>query len=246
MIKRRDLLALGLALSASSALAQTTPAPTTAQPATPPPAVAKPATVRVNMDTGQGRIVIELETGRAPITAGNFLRYVDQKRYDGANFFRASRAPGSADYGLIQGGVQNDPAKVLKPIAHEPTTKTGIKHTDGTLSIGRNAPGTATSDFFICVGDAPYLDADPAASGRQSGLRRLWPRGRGHGRGPQDPGSADAGQGQQPGHEGPDPGSLRADHPHAPRAGRANRSLIQPGQIRARWATALAAGTSRI
>lgn len=170
MIKRRHLLALGLALFASTALAQTAPAPAPAQPVTPPAAVAKPATVRVNMDTGQGRIVIELETGRAPITAGNFLRYVDQKRYDGANFFRASRAPGSVDYGLIQGGVQNDPAKVLKPIAHEPTTKTGIKHTDGTLSIGRNAPGTATSDFFICVGDAPYLDADPAAPGDNLGF----------------------------------------------------------------------------
>jgi len=161
MIKRRHLLALGLALTASSALGQTAPAPA---PATPP------ATVRVNMDTGQGRIVIELETGRAPITAGNFLRYVDQRRYDGANFFRASRAPGSVDYGLIQGGVQNDPAKVLPPIKHEPTTKTGIKHTDGTLSIGRNAPGTATSDFFICVGDAPYLDADPAAQGDNLGF----------------------------------------------------------------------------
>lgn len=169
MIKRRNLLALGLALSASSALAQTPPAPAAVQPAT-PPAAAKPATVRVNMDTGQGRIVIELETGRAPITAGNFLRYVDQKRYDGANFFRASRAPGSVDYGLIQGGVQNDPAKVLPPIKHEPTTKTGIKHTDGTLSIGRNAPGTATSDFFICVGDAPYLDADPSAPGDNLGF----------------------------------------------------------------------------
>ncbi len=170
MIQRRALvLALGLAWSASSALAQTAPTPAPVPLAT-PPAASKPATVRVNMDTGQGRIVIELETGRAPITAGNFLRYVDQKRYDGANFFRASRAPGSVDYGLIQGGVQNDPAKVLKPIPHEPTTKTGLKHTDGTLSIGRNAPGTATSDFFICVGDAPYLDADPSAPGDNLGF----------------------------------------------------------------------------
>jgi peptidyl-prolyl cis-trans isomerase A (cyclophilin A) len=163
---RRDLLTVVLTLVAVPALAQTSQPPLQS-PAAPPPT---PATVLVNMDTGQGRIVIALEVGRAPITAGNFLRYVDQKRYDGASFFRASRAPGAVDYGLIQGGVQNDPAKVLKPIAHEPTTKTGLKHTDGTLSIGRNAPGTATSDFFICVGDAPYLDADPSAPGDNLGF----------------------------------------------------------------------------
>ena len=59
---------------------------------------------------------------------------------------------------------------MLRPIAHEPTTQTGIKHTDGVVSIARNAPGTATSDFFICVGDAPYLDADPAAPGDNAGF----------------------------------------------------------------------------
>lgn len=160
MINRRSLAALVLTLAATPALAQM-PAPA-AKPA--------PATVRVNLDTGQGRIVLELEVERAPITSGNFLRYVDQKRYDGASFFRASRAPGAVDYGLIQGGVQNDPAKVLKPIAHEPTSQTGLKHTDGVISIGRNAPGSATSDFFICVGDAPYLDADPAGAGDNLGF----------------------------------------------------------------------------
>lgn len=160
MINRRSLTALVLALGATPALAQS-----------PTPSVKPtPATVRVNLDTGQGRIVLELEVERAPITSGNFLRYVDQKRYDGASFFRASRAPGAVDYGLIQGGVQNDPAKVLKPIAHEPTSQTGLKHTDGVISIGRNAPGSATSDFFICVGDAPYLDADPAGAGDNLGF----------------------------------------------------------------------------
>lgn len=160
MINRRSLTALVLALGATPALAQS-PTPSV-KPA--------PATVRVDLDTGQGRIVLELEVERAPITSGNFLRYVDQKRYDGASFFRASRAPGAVDYGLIQGGVQNDPAKVLKPIAHEPTSQTGLKHTDGVISIGRNAPGSATSDFFICVGDAPYLDADPAGAGDNLGF----------------------------------------------------------------------------
>jgi peptidyl-prolyl cis-trans isomerase A (cyclophilin A) len=102
---------------------------------------------------------------QAPITTANFLRYVDRKLYDKATFFRASRAPGATDYGLIQGGLQNVGA--LPPVAHEPTTQTGLKHTDGVVSIARTAPGSATSDFFICVGDAPYLDANPAAPNTQ-------------------------------------------------------------------------------
>ncbi|ALL13539.1 peptidylprolyl isomerase [Caulobacter henricii] len=157
---RRDLIAIALTLVAAPALAQ---GPQVAAPTA-------PATVRVNLETGQGVIVIELYVDKAPITTANVLRYVDQKRYDGATFFRASRSPGPVDYGLIQGGLQGDPARVLKPIAHEPTTQTGIKHTDGVVSIARNAPGTATSDFFICVGDAPYLDADPAAPGDNAGF----------------------------------------------------------------------------
>lgn len=162
---RRDLLALGGAFIGAPVLAQ----PLEASPqATDTLALAN--TVRVDVETGQGKIVIALYVDRAPITTANFLRYVDQKRYDGATFFRASRAPGPVDYGLIQGGLQGDPARVLKPIAHEPTTQTGIRHTDGVVSIARNAPGTATSDFFICVGDAPYLDADPAAPGDNAGF----------------------------------------------------------------------------
>jgi peptidyl-prolyl cis-trans isomerase A (cyclophilin A) len=129
--------------------------------------VAKPP-VRVALETPQGRIVIELAVAQAPITSANFLRYVDRKLYDQATFFRASRAPGAVDYGLIQGGLQGIGA--LAPIAHEPTTQTGLKHTDGTVSIARTAPGTATSDFFICIGDAPYLDANPAATGDNQGF----------------------------------------------------------------------------
>lgn len=162
---RRDLLALVGAFIGAPVLAQ--PLGTTSRAAD---SLAGANTVRVDVETGQGKIVIALYVDRAPVTTANFLRYVDQKRYDGATFFRASRAPGPVDYGLIQGGLQGDPARVLKPVAHEPTTQTGIKHTDGVVSIARNAPGTATSDFFICVGDAPYLDADPAAPGDNAGF----------------------------------------------------------------------------
>jgi len=128
-----------------------------------PAAAAEPDVTPVALATPLGRIVIGLETKRAPITAANFLKYVDRRLYDGASFYRASRPPGSAadDFGLVQGGLQNDPKKVLPPIAHESTLKTGLSHVDGTISMGRHAPGSAQADWFICLGDQTYLDADP-------------------------------------------------------------------------------------
>jgi peptidyl-prolyl cis-trans isomerase A (cyclophilin A) len=158
-LARRDVLIGAGLLAAFPAAAQVAPAPAPKPP------------VYVALDTPQGRIVIELAVAQAPITTANFLRYVDRKLYDKATFFRASRAPGTVDYGLIQGGLQGIGA--LPPIAHEPTTQTGIKHVDGVVSIARTAPGTATSDFFICVGDAPYLDANPAAPNNAQGADNL-------------------------------------------------------------------------
>ncbi len=162
---RRDILIGAGLLAALPAAALGQVAPT--EPALPPSAAPKPP-VYVALDTPQGRIVIELAVAQAPITTANFLRYVDRKLYDKATFFRASRAPGAVDYGLIQGGLQGVGA--LPPIAHEPTSQTGLKHTDGAVSIARTAPGTATSDFFICIGDAPYLDANPAGTGDNLGF----------------------------------------------------------------------------
>ncbi len=158
-MKRRTFLAAAAAAAASPALAQT-----------PIPAPAPSGPVRVKLDTAEGAIVLELYPDKAPITAGNFLRYVDGKRFDGATFYRASKVPNAPEFGLIQGGVQNDPARVLKPIAHEPTTKTGLSHTDGAISMGRTNPGTATSDFFICLGDMTYMDADPKQPGDNLGF----------------------------------------------------------------------------
>ncbi|WP_312165622.1 peptidylprolyl isomerase [Phenylobacterium sp.] len=156
-MKRRVFLGGAMAASAWPALAQA-----------PEPAAAGVA--RVQLDTAEGPIVLELYPDKAPITAGNFLRYVDQKRFDGATFYRASKTPNAPEFGLVQGGVQNDPARVLKPIAHEPTTRTGLSHVDGAISMGRTAPGTATSDFFICVGDMTYMDADPKQPGDNLGF----------------------------------------------------------------------------
>jgi len=116
-----------------------------------------PALPRVQMETSAGRIVIEVEVAKAPITAANFLRYVDEHRFDGMTFYRAMKAaPGM---GLVQGGTNNDPERTLPPIVHEPTTQTGLSHTDGAVSMARYAPGTATGDFFISVGPTPSYDA---------------------------------------------------------------------------------------
>lgn len=158
MLTKRALLALTASLVlAGSAFAQ---APAVAPAATPAPAKPNP---RVKIDTPEGSIVVELYVDKAPITAANYLKYVDRGLFNGATFYRASRPPGytATDYGSIQGGLQNDPKKVLPPIAHEPTTKTGLKHGDGTISMGRHAPGTAQADWFITLGDMSYLDADP-------------------------------------------------------------------------------------
>ena len=161
MITKRTLIALAAAGLAYPALAQTPPA------ATPDPAAVAPAPVLstnpfVLIHTTEGDITLELYADKAPITVRNYLRYVDGKLFDNATFYRASKPPGRTtnDYGSVQGGMQSDPRK-LPPIAHESTLKTGILHKDGVISMGRYAPGTAQADWFILVGDMPYLDADP-------------------------------------------------------------------------------------
>jgi len=127
------------------------------------PAVAQsPANIRVQLHTGEGDIVVELDMARAPITAGNFLRYVEARRLDGTEFYRAMHT--ASDAGLIQGGVR-DPRKLFPPIAHEPTSTTGLSHVDGALSVPRLAPGTAQGDFTIMIGSQPYLDAGPGSAG---------------------------------------------------------------------------------
>lgn len=112
---------------------------------------------RVVMETSAGRIVIEVNDRQAPITAANFLKYVDEQRFDGTNFYRAVRS--APDLGLVQGGTNNDPAKTLPPIAHEPTTVTGLSHVDGAVSMARYDAGTATGDFFVSIGPSPSYDA---------------------------------------------------------------------------------------
>jgi peptidyl-prolyl cis-trans isomerase A (cyclophilin A) len=151
-IRRRSLLAVAGLLAAS-----------------PLRAFAAPRKPRVTIQTDHGAIVVELEDQKAPITSANFLRYVDAHKYDGGTFYRASRTKGVKGAGSIQGGP---PARVRRyaPIAHESTRTTGLKHKAGTISLARNAPGTATCDFFICASPMPYLDAHPGAPGDNQGF----------------------------------------------------------------------------
>ncbi|HJV42900.1 peptidylprolyl isomerase [Caulobacter sp.] len=164
-MKRRDMLTVlgGLAAAPGLASAQILNL-------TPAPIVPGPGDVMVTLETGLGPIIIALKVRQAPLTVANFLRYVDEKRYDGASFWRSAKANSPVDYGLIEGGLQGDTRKLLPPIAHEPTSQTGLRHVDGTVSLARRAPGTGDSDFFICVGEAPYLDANPAGEGDNVGF----------------------------------------------------------------------------
>jgi peptidyl-prolyl cis-trans isomerase A (cyclophilin A) len=129
------------------------------KPAAPAPL---PDIVRVAMVTELGTMTMDIDAKHAPITARNFLNYVDQRRFDGVTFYRVMKLDwGTPPNGIIQAGPRGDPKRVLKPVPHEPTTVTGIHHKAGTLSMARLAPGTATADFTILLSDQPYFDADP-------------------------------------------------------------------------------------
>lgn len=124
---------------------------------------AAPAPVHVVVETELGTIELAVDVAHAPVTARNFLRYVDAGRYDGGRFHRTVRAgnqPASpVKIAVVQAGVA--PAREkddFPPIRLERTRDTGLRHEDGTVSMARAEPDTATSDFFVCVGPQPELD----------------------------------------------------------------------------------------
>jgi peptidyl-prolyl cis-trans isomerase A (cyclophilin A) len=162
MMIRRFALTLLCALIALPAMAA--PAHAIHKPAPEPAPIPLADTVRVAMVTTLGTIEIDIDGKHAPITAANFLHYVDTRRFDGITFYRAMHlAWGDQPNGLVQGGIR-DPRKLFPPIAHEPTSQTGLSHKAGALSMARNAPGTATADFSILLSDMTGLDADPKAT----------------------------------------------------------------------------------
>jgi peptidyl-prolyl cis-trans isomerase A (cyclophilin A) len=113
------------------------------------------------LDTDAGAIEMEVFPDRAPLSACDFLAYVDAGLYEGAAFYRVVRYDndrGTPKIEVVQGGVL-DEAKQRPPIAHETTQMTGLKHVDGALSLARGAVGTGgASAFFIVIGDQPGLD----------------------------------------------------------------------------------------
>jgi peptidyl-prolyl cis-trans isomerase A (cyclophilin A) len=116
--------------------------------------------VRITMSTDMGDIDIELYAARAPVTVENFLRLVDDGHLDGGSFYRVvtfANDNGTPKIEVIQGGL-GDIDSPFPPIDHETTGQTGILHRDGVISMARGEVGTASSEFFICIGDQPGLD----------------------------------------------------------------------------------------
>jgi peptidyl-prolyl cis-trans isomerase A (cyclophilin A) len=119
--------------------------------------------VQVVLRTEKGEIALAIDRGKAPATAANFLRYVNGGFFDGGRFHRTVTPKNQPDsrvkIEVVQAGI--DPARAkdeFPPIKLERTRDTGLRHVDGAVSMARDGPDTATSDFFICLGDQPELD----------------------------------------------------------------------------------------
>lgn len=122
-----------------------------------------PQNPHVIIATDHGEIELELYTSKAPVTADHFLKNVDEGRYERACFYRTVRTDNQPHNKIkievIQGGLFHDEIVDAQPtIEHETTKQTGINHTNGVISMARLEPGTASTEFFICVGDQPSLD----------------------------------------------------------------------------------------
>jgi len=123
----------------------------------------QPKEVRVVIQTEKGDIEVELNPAQAPVTVANFLRYVDGKFYDGGRFHRTVKADNQPDNKIkievVQAGINSARAKEeFPPIKLERTRETKLTHKNGTISMARDGPDTARSDFFLCIGDQPELD----------------------------------------------------------------------------------------
>lgn len=121
--------------------------------------------VRVRIVTSKGPIVVALDQRHAPKTTANFLAYVDDGRLDGTTFFRSARSRNDAKRGFIEGGIGTDARRSLLSIPLEPTSKTGLHHVDGAISMARSTPDSATGNFSLMVGAAPGMDAKPGNPG---------------------------------------------------------------------------------
>ena len=123
------------------------------------------------IETNFGDIELELYPEKAPKSVTAFLSYVDSGFYKNSSFYRVlkeeNQPSASFKSELIQGGIWHTNYKKgisLPGIPHEPTNLTGILHKNGTISLARTTPGTASSEFFICIGDQPAYDHGGAAN----------------------------------------------------------------------------------
>ncbi len=144
-----------------AALALLLPWPAAAQTADRP----APGYIRVKLETSRGTIILALDQRRAPRTTANFMAYVDDGRLDGTNFFRSARRKDAAKLGFVEGGIGTDARRTLLSIPLEPTSKTGLRHVDGAISMARSTPDSATGNFSLFVGAAPGMDARPGNPG---------------------------------------------------------------------------------
>ena len=138
--------------------------------------------IRVLIRTEKGEIEVELDAAKAPGTVANFLRYVDGKLYDGGRFHRTVKPDNQPDnkvkIEVIQAGINPERAKdEFPPIKLERTRDTKLAHKDGTISMARDGPDTATGDFFVCVGDSAGTGLRRQTQPRRPRVRRLRPRG---------------------------------------------------------------------
>lgn len=122
-----------------------------------------PPNPRVDLVTPFGTVRVEVDSARAPATAANFLRYVDEGRFREASFYRVRREAAELmqeTTAIVQGGLYllDDTTRLLPAIPLESTRQTGLRHTEGTVSMARFDVNSARAEFFIVLGDQPHLD----------------------------------------------------------------------------------------
>jgi peptidyl-prolyl cis-trans isomerase A (cyclophilin A) len=121
-----------------------------------------PSNPQVDLQTPFGIVRVEVDSARAPRTAANFLRYVDEGRFIEASFYRVRREEAELmqeGTAIVQGGLwYGDTTRLLPPIALESTLQTGLRHTEGTISMARFDVNSARAEFFVVIGDQPHLD----------------------------------------------------------------------------------------
>ncbi|MEO6685979.1 MAG: peptidylprolyl isomerase [Dyadobacter sp.] len=130
----------------------------------------------VTISTRLGDIEVELFPEQAPKTVAAFLSYVDAGIYKDVSFYRVLKGeelPTDYNTGIIQGGIYQSTGKkpgLISPIPHEPTTQSGLSHTNGVISFASLGAGTATTEFFICIGDQSVMDATRSGTADKQGF----------------------------------------------------------------------------